>query len=655
MVAPAQEHAKPFIAGLRLPSERTVRIATGSIIFAYAASHFLSHATGLGGLETMEKVGRGIILAPWRTYAGQTILFGSLFTHATLGFKALIRRRHLRMPAIEAVQLVLGLMIPLLLIPHAANVRLGSALFGLDDSYYRLVYQYWITTAVIGLPRQFLLMLAIWIHGCIGLHMYLRMRGWYRARLAWFAGLAILVPFLAILGIDNAGWSTTLRATTVPGFSARNGPPPAGSADARNRAELEALWDWLCVGYLGLVVGVFGYRGLRRLRDYRGKKVRIAYPERPPVTVPLGHTVLEASRWAGIPHTSICGGRARCSTCRVRITHGEEGLPPPSAIERATLDRVKAPAHVRLACQLRPPHDIGVVPLIPAGAKSRGMRIAVEGGAEVMATALCVDLRDSTALAAGKLPYDSLFIVDRYVQCASGAITANGGYVTSVAGDGIMSVFGVRRRRPTRRARRARGSVRHLGRARAVERRAGARSRRTDSVRHRRAQRQVGPRLDRAVRHAVAAVPRRHRQRRGAPAGAEQGARRDGRHLVRCIRHGGIGSGTGPRPDGCDRAGARRGSVAGGGDRADRRVGGIARGRADPHVAIGRKTEIKRGPGWGHAWVSLTVLQSCSPAILHSCSQVRSRLSRRAPRRSSKRARRAGSHARRGRAGAGFW
>src|SRR6185437_15450108 len=137
MLGSAQPQAKSPISGLRLPHERTVRIVTGCVMFVYAACHFLSHATGMGGLETMERIGRGVILAPWRTYAGQTILFGSLFTHGALGLKALIRRSHLRMPAIEAVQLVLGLTIPLLLIPHAANVRLGSALFGLDDSYYR--------------------------------------------------------------------------------------------------------------------------------------------------------------------------------------------------------------------------------------------------------------------------------------------------------------------------------------------------------------------------------------------------------------------------------------------------------------------------------------------------------------------------------------
>jgi adenylate cyclase len=316
-------------------------------------------------------------------------------------------------------------------------------LYGLDDSYYRLIYQYWLTAPLLGLPRQFFLMLAVWIHGCIGLHMYLRLRSWYRGAFPSLAGLAILVPFLAVLGIDNAGWSATLRSIESPAFTERNGPPPPGSAEAERRAELEAIWDWLTVGYVALVAGAFGYRGIRALRARHRGSVRIHYPDRAPVSVPLGFTVLEASRWAGIPHTSICGGRARCSTCRIRVTSGGEGLPRPSEIERSTLERIKAPAQVRLACQLRPPHDIGIVPMIPARTGARGMRIAIDEGAELTATALCVDLRDSTSLAAGKLPYDSLFIVDRYVQCVSGVIAAHRGYVTSVAGDGIMSVFGI--------------------------------------------------------------------------------------------------------------------------------------------------------------------------------------------------------------------
>ncbi len=44
-------------------------------------------------------------------------------------------------------------------------------------------------------------------------------------------------------------------------------------------------------------------------------------------------------------------------------------------------------------------------------------------------------------LADGRLPYDALYIVDRYVATVSHAITAQGGTVTSVAGDGITAFF----------------------------------------------------------------------------------------------------------------------------------------------------------------------------------------------------------------------
>jgi len=233
-----------------------------------------------------------------------------------------------------------------------------------------------------------------------------------------------------------------MRAATTPGFAAYNGPPPAGSEDATHRALLETLWDDLRIGYVALVAGAFGYRALRLRRARRGGGVRILYPDHAPVVVPRGFSVLEASRWAGIPHTSICGGRARCSTCRVRITSGGEELPAPSAVERDTLDRIKAPEQIRLACQLRPRHDVGVALLVPARAERHGLRVAGDDAVERTVTALAIDLRDSTTLAVDKLPFDTLFIVDRYVQCVTGVIETNGGHVTSVAGDGVMSVFG---------------------------------------------------------------------------------------------------------------------------------------------------------------------------------------------------------------------
>src|SRR5262249_56004097 len=82
------------------------------------------------------------------------------------------------------------------------------------------------------------------------------------------------------------------------------------------------------------------------------------------VTVPVGFTILEASRTAGVPHASVCGGRGRCSTCRVRVVLGLTDLPTASEAEQRVLARVGAAPDVRLACQTRPVRDVAVAPLL---------------------------------------------------------------------------------------------------------------------------------------------------------------------------------------------------------------------------------------------------------------------------------------------------
>ncbi|MCW6513147.1 adenylate/guanylate cyclase domain-containing protein [Lichenifustis flavocetrariae] len=422
--------------------ERILRLSTGLVLFSYAATHLLSHACGLFLLDTMDRVGRGIVMAPWRTAPGRGLLIGSLFVHGGLGLAALARRRHLTMPRIEAAQLGLGLLIPLLIIPHMANVRLGYALYGFDDSYFRLVYQYWITSPALGLSRQFTLMTVLWTHGCLGLHMWLRFRPWYRHWSGVLLAIVIVVPVLAMLGIMNAGWDTTLRTTLEPGFGALHGPPKVGTVEASQHLRLEGLWRQMQVGYLALLGTAFAYRGARQWYGRRFRGVTITYPA-VSVRVPRGFSILEASRLHGIAHASVCGGRARCSTCRVRVVRGAGDLPPPNGIEAATLASLGALADVRLACQTRPQADVSVVPLVAVASRVQGLSIAFDHGFEHVVTALAIDLRDSTRLAAGKLPFDTLHLINRYVGCVSAAIEAHGGYVTSVAGDGVMSVFGV--------------------------------------------------------------------------------------------------------------------------------------------------------------------------------------------------------------------
>ena len=103
---------------------RRVRLVSGLVLLTYLATHFINHALGLISLEAME-TGRIWYLALWRNPLATLVLYGSLATHLGLAFYSLYRRRHLRMPFWEALQLVLGLTIPLFLAAHIAGTRLA--------------------------------------------------------------------------------------------------------------------------------------------------------------------------------------------------------------------------------------------------------------------------------------------------------------------------------------------------------------------------------------------------------------------------------------------------------------------------------------------------------------------------------------------------
>ncbi|MGC5393957.1 adenylate/guanylate cyclase domain-containing protein, partial [Escherichia coli] len=75
----------------------------------------------------------------WRSLPGSLLLYGALAVHMGLALQALARRRSLRMPALEAVRLLLGLGLPLLLALHVPATRLAQEAWGVDPSYARIV------------------------------------------------------------------------------------------------------------------------------------------------------------------------------------------------------------------------------------------------------------------------------------------------------------------------------------------------------------------------------------------------------------------------------------------------------------------------------------------------------------------------------------
>jgi adenylate cyclase len=164
------------------------------------------------------------------------------------------------------------------------------------------------------------------------------------------------------------------------------------------------------------------------------------------VRVPKGLSVLEASLRFNVPHASVCGGRARCSTCRVRVVSDRRALPPPSGREAFVLARVGVGADpaIRLACQLRPNTDVAVIPMLAPniGANFVRNRHRAHIGEERYIVAMFVDMRGSTKLAEAQLPFDIVFLINRFLGAASQAVIDEGGQRNQYVGDGMLALFG---------------------------------------------------------------------------------------------------------------------------------------------------------------------------------------------------------------------
>jgi adenylate cyclase len=176
----------------------------------------------------------------------------------------------------------------------------------------------------------------------------------------------------------------------------------------------------------------------------RRNAVLVGYPDGRRVELQRGASILEASRQAGIPHASVCGGRGRCSTCRVRVVAGLDHLPPALPPERRVLERIGAPPNVRLACQTRPSHPVEVVPLLAAATpRDAHARPGHLHGHEQEIAILFADLRAFTRLAHQRLPYDTVFLLNRYFRAMGTAVEAAGGHLDKFIGDGVMALFGI--------------------------------------------------------------------------------------------------------------------------------------------------------------------------------------------------------------------
>ncbi|MEG3859634.1 adenylate/guanylate cyclase domain-containing protein [Microcoleus sp. herbarium12] len=161
--------------------------------------------------------------------------------------------------------------------------------------------------------------------------------------------------------------------------------------------------------------------------------------------------ILEASLRAGIPHTHACGGSARCSTCRVLIVEGLEFCSPRNSAEDELAKKLRLEPEIRLACQTQVAGGKVILRRLAIDSEDlesfndemAGNLISAPVGQEKKIAILFADIRGFTAFAESLLPYDVIYILNRYFQKMGYAINRNGGMINNYMGDGFMALFGL--------------------------------------------------------------------------------------------------------------------------------------------------------------------------------------------------------------------
>ncbi len=396
-------------------------------MFSYVFLHLGNHILGLISIEAME-IMRSFMTRIIRNPIGTSILAISILIHFSIAMKALYHQSFMHLARWQQLQLASGIVMILLLIPHVVPVRGYYHGFEVDTTYPLILQKIWLDVGE--LVRQFALLIVTWLHVCLGLHYWLKTKSWYRKNLYWSYALAIVWPVLALIGFIQAGYEAF--EYDIPEL---DNPEISGLIQT---IQLSLLWFVIGMSILMLVL-----KQIHRRIVLRDSCCNISINQRRLTAAP-GMSILNNLRFADMAHPSVCGGRARCTTCRVKVDEGIENLDSVGELEALALKRIKAPPNVRLACQATLKGDVRLTPLLPADAT---MKLAQPtggvSGEEKQVVAMFVDLRESTKLAEDKLPYDVLFILNEFFTEMSKSLHLSNGHYAQFAGDGLMALYGL--------------------------------------------------------------------------------------------------------------------------------------------------------------------------------------------------------------------
>src|ERR1700676_3016849 len=159
-------------------------------------------------------------------------------------------------------------------------------------------------------------------------------------------------------------------------------------------------------------------------------------------------TMLEGSLSAGIPHCHVCGGNARCSTCRVLVLEGLDRLSPPNLKESFLKNQMHFPPNVRLACQTRVTGDNVKLRRIIQDETDIGLYVGSAAGdstqqlgEEKEMALLFFDIRNFTHIVENHPAFDVIHIIRKLFSSFQSSIEYNKGNIVETTGDGLYAVF----------------------------------------------------------------------------------------------------------------------------------------------------------------------------------------------------------------------
>jgi adenylate cyclase len=416
-----------------------LRLASALTMLSFVICHLTAHCFLLISFDDAEAA-RRILMYPWRGWTGTIILSTAFLIHYSNALWSIYVRRSLRLSRWEWTQVLLGLCIPVVLTFHVVATRIAEHVLDVTTYYNTVFIAQWLVMPWLA-AVQMLAVVTVWIHACIGIHYWLRVRPWYPRWRPFLFTYALLLPTLALAGYVTGG-NQVLREAKDPDFV------NSSLADANVTDEAMAAIDRMAdIGWIlaiALPLLPFAGRGLRNWYLHSQRPPILAHANGRSMPILAGATVLETLRANGIAHASVCGGRARCTTCRIMVTKGLNELPAPSTLEAKALSRIGASAGMRLACQIRPTSDIAVMPVLAADATAAdGTTRGGLEGSERLITVVFVDLRGSTTLGEARLPYDVLFILNQFFYEMTRALIETNGHYSQFTGDGLMALYGL--------------------------------------------------------------------------------------------------------------------------------------------------------------------------------------------------------------------